>query len=76
MNDEGFQALANAIIIQACKDYRRALLILKQKDISVKQRELAEKTLKQTKKFFKSQYFTQLTKVDPRYLWEKLNEGV
>lgn len=82
--DEGYQALANAIIVQACKDYRRAVLILRDKPndlflLTEKEKrkyEHAAKTIKQVRKFFKSQYFTHLTKVDPNYLWEILNKDI
>ena len=67
MNDNYFE-LANAIVILAVKDYRKTLCALSHhhKRISV----LNEH--KRLEQFFRSDWFSLLTKVDPEYLIKKL----
>ena len=55
-----YEALANAIIIQAAKDYREGGRYV--------QREL--------RKFFRSSYFGILTTLDPEYLIQRLEERI
>ena len=62
-----WESLANAIIIQAVKDYR---LAVKSKETSMK----AAKTIKECEIFFRSKYFKALTEVDPEYLIDKLRK--
>ena len=59
-DDLPYENLANAIILQATKDYRDAKRKHDQQEISF------------ITKFFRSQWFTQLTKVDPEYILERL----
>ena len=54
--DAGYDALANAIIVQACKDYRKAI------------RSFDIYEMKQIRHFFHSQWFKELTKVDGDYI--------
>ena len=62
--------LANAIILAAAKDHRRALRRLKKypwdKD--------AESVRKDCERFFRSGWFGVLSKVDPEYLIKKLRK--
>lgn len=58
------EALANAIILQAVKDYRKAL----KRDDCGRQKEI--------ERFFRSEWFSVLTKVNPEILIQKLAEEV
>lgn len=69
-----YQALANGIIIQAAKDYRWACKKLKNPRCH-KRRE-AEMMKDDCLRFFRSQWFGELTEVEPEYLIRKLNEEV
>ena len=60
------QNLANAIVAQACDDYRKAL---RGKRIDGRSSRYA---LSELRKFFHSEYFRLLTKVDSKYLIERL----
>lgn len=78
--NSGWQALGNAVIVQACKDYRRAKRIFKHKpkryflaDKEQSNYEIAAKMLEQVKAFFKSDYYKLLTSVDADYLLARLN---
>ena len=67
-----YEKLANAIVIQAAKDYRFALKRLakyprNQSDLYTK---------KEIESFYRSEYFTMLTSVDPEILIRKLQEEV
>lgn len=50
--EAGYEALANAIIVQACKDYRKAI------------RHFDLFTMGQLRYFFHSQWFQMLTSID------------
>ena len=54
--DDGYEALANAIIIQATVDYRKAI------------REFDIYEMKRLRRFFHSDWYKQLTKVDGDYI--------
>ena len=56
----GYDALANAIIIQACKDYRRAI-----ESFNIYE-------MKQIRHFFHSQWFKMLSEVDGDYIIERI----
>lgn len=71
MNDT-YERLANAIILQAVKDYRNALKRLKK----YPRNETALYTKREVERFFRSDWYTSLTKVDPEMLILKLNEEV
>ncbi|MCD8021501.1 MAG: hypothetical protein LUF30_00445 [Lachnospiraceae bacterium] len=66
------QALCNAIIIQAVKDYRIALKALKRNPNSM----AALDTKREVERFFRSQWYMVLTDVDGEFLIRKLNEEV
>lgn len=60
-----WEELANAIILQSVKDYRKAL------------RETAsDRTVKECEKFFRSKWFRILTAIDGKMLIRKLREEV
>lgn len=69
---DGYQLLANAIIIQACTDYRKALKIIKRfPEDRVAKQEIAE-----IERFFRSSLYDALTKIDGEYLIKKLRKEV
>jgi hypothetical protein len=67
-----YTGLANAIILQAVKDYRVALKKLSRgranKDAEIKKQEVLN--------FFRSDWFGVLTEIDPEMLIRKLDEEV
>lgn len=63
------QNLANAIVLQAVTDYRNAL-----KGISYSRRQPPEKVIKEVKKFFRSEWYRLLTKVDSEFLIRELEK--
>lgn len=67
-----YNELANAIIVQAIKDYRNVLRAIHNfsKDASV----LRE--CRRIEKFFRSEWFSVLTDVDPEYLIGKIKAEV
>ena len=82
-----YENLANAIIIQACDDYRTYRRQLKKlqasepKNGDAKAKARYEKKLEQVKadirevvSFFYSDWYSQLTTVNPEYLLERLNK--
>lgn len=69
-NDIGFENLANAIITQAVVDYRREYDILQKRPGD----QNAQARLEVLKKFFYSEYYDILTKVDPDYLIEQIEK--
>ena len=66
----GTQALANAIIIQAAKDYKSALRILKRHPNS---RAAMDEAMK-IEQFFHSTWYGVLTQVNPDYLVNRLRK--
>ena len=69
---EGLQNLANAVIIQATKDYRKAL-----KDIRKNPKDRsAMNTAMECEDFFEGDWITALTKIDGSWLKEKLRKEV
>lgn len=67
---ENYEKLANAIILQAVKDYRAAKKKLKKQPMNKD----AEITIKDTERFFRSDWFTALTDVDGAVILRKLQE--
>ena len=69
-NDNGFENLANAIIVQAAVDYRREydILLKRPRDQD------AQKHLAQLVDFFYSDYCLLLTKINPDYLIEQIEK--
>lgn len=60
--------LANEIVIQATKDYRKALRGLKKHKLS------SERRINDCENFFRSEWFQILTKIDGELLIRKLKE--
>lgn len=69
MNDL-YEKLANAIVLQAVKDYRKALKILKKHP----KNGTALYTKREVERFFHSDWYASLTSIDPAMLIEKLSE--
>lgn len=67
---EAYEKLANAIILQAVKDWRSARRKLKRKA----QNEGARIVLESCERFFRSEWFTTLTDVDGAVILRKLYE--
>ena len=71
MYEENYQALANAIITLAVKDFRPAYRRLKK----YRNDEKAQATVREITKFFCSQYFESLTDLDgPALLHQLMRE--
>lgn len=68
ITDTPYYDLANAIVVQAAYDYRNAL-----KGIGY-DRYTPERVIRSVEKFFRSEYFTVLTKIKGEYLIEQLKE--
>ena len=66
----GYQALANAIIEQAVKDYRAALKVLRRHPDS----KAAMETAMEVERFFHSDWYTTLMDIDPDYLINRLRK--
>ena len=66
----GYQALANAIIEQAVKDYRAALKILRRHPDS----KAAMAEAMEIERFFHSGWYGVLTEIDPDYLIKRLRK--
>lgn len=70
--EDPYTGLANAIILQAVKDYRDAIKKLSRgrvnKDAEIKKQEVLN--------FFRSDWFGVLTEIDPEMLIRKLDEEV
>jgi hypothetical protein len=67
-----YEELANAIVLQAVKDYRDALKKLSRG----RKNEAAQQTKEQCLRFFRSGWFSQLTEIEPEFLIRKLDEEV
>lgn len=68
MTGEPYKNLANAIIVQAAKDYRKALRQLKRNP----KYDAARDTKNEVERFFHSEWFHFLTDADPDYLLDQL----
>ena len=62
MIEEAYETLANAVVLQAVKDYRYA------------KKHSSGEGLKEIEKFFLSEWFIELTDVDGSIVLEKLQE--
>ncbi|MDW7651722.1 MAG: hypothetical protein SCK29_14440 [Bacillota bacterium] len=71
MNDL-YERLANAIVFQAVRDYRNTLKMLKKHPKNGS----ALYTKREVERFFRSNWYTTLTAVDPEMLIEKLKGEV
>lgn len=66
------ESLANAIILQAVKDYRMALKALRENPNSGS----AKASKREVERFFRSPWYSALSDVSPEFLIEKLNKEV
>lgn len=64
------EELANAIVLQAVKDYRDAVKKLSRG----RRNDAAQQTRDECLRFFRSVWFTQLTAIEPELLIKKLDE--
>ena len=69
---DSYEKLANAIILQAVKDYRDALKKQKKRPCY----EPAKYTITEVERFFRSDWYRELTSVDGNFLIEKLRSEV
>jgi hypothetical protein len=69
-SNDPYQDLANAIVLQAARDYRTALKILKRNP----RNESAAFEVDEDERFFRSPWFGVLTEVDGEYLIERMRE--
>lgn len=72
MSEDPYEALGNAIILQAVKDYRVALKKIKH---NPKSRTAIDEAL-QIEKFFRGPLFGVITNVDPDFLIGKLQDEI
>ena len=70
--EDAWENLANAIVIQAAKDYRTALKCVKLNPRNTS----AQYDKAELERFFRSGWYAELTKVDGEYLMAKLQEEV
>ena len=69
---DAYEGLANAIILQAVKDYRKAIKTLKK----YPRYQPAKEVKAEVEGFFRSEWYRVLTNVDVEMLIRKLQEGV
>lgn len=65
-----WEDLAQAIILQAVTDYRKA----RKRVRTMPDQKAAQATIREIERFFRSPYFARLTDVDGEYLLRKLKE--
>lgn len=70
LSENPYEALANAIILQAVTDYRAALKKVKKNP----QNKIAIDEALQIERFFRSQWYQTLTSVDGEFLINKLRK--
>ena len=68
MEDDPYIRLANAIVIQAAKDYRKAKKQLERNS----EYEPAKEMLEDTVRFFRSEWFSDISGLDSEYILERL----
>lgn len=73
VHNDPYENLANAIILQAVKDFRRCAKKIKRGGVGL---DTAMKEAKEIMAFFKSNWFKTLTNLDPDILIKKLREEV
>ena len=70
--ERNYEMLAQAIIVAACNDYRRALKKLKKHPLDFE----AKHTKKECLEFFKSSLFSGITELNSEYIICKMHEEV
>lgn len=74
---EAYEELANAIVVKAAKDYRRALRTLKKGYNPLSQKYLDAKKMKyDCESFFCGEWIKSLTDVDGKRLMRKIQENI
>ena len=68
MIETGIENLSNAIVLQAVKDYRSAL-----SGCNVNGRD-SKSVIEDCERFFQSEWFNSLTKIDCKYLMENIRK--
>ena len=66
--ETGIENLSNAIILQAVKDYRIAL---SGRDVNGRD---SKSVIEECERFFQSEWFNNLTKIDCKYLMETIRK--
>ena len=66
--EDGYEALVQAIVLQAMEDYRRASRSLRRRP----DREAARLMIRDVERFFRSEWFTRIAGLDGRTILEKL----
>lgn len=69
-NDEAYEKLGNAIVLQAVKDYRAACKSLRSSPGNI----VAKTTVREVERFFHSELFSVITELDPDMLLIKLKQ--
>ncbi|WKY49082.1 hypothetical protein Q5O24_07175 [Eubacteriaceae bacterium ES3] len=69
---ENYLELGNGIILQAVRDYRRAL----KKLVRLPEDEVSKYTKREVERFFRSSLYSAITDIPPEMLIKKLNEEV
>ena len=72
MNIDPYEALANAVVLQAVKDWRDSVQQLNKGKRNI----AAEATKEECERFFKSSYFNTFTELDGNMLLNKLQSEV
>lgn len=72
LSENPYEALANAIVLQAVNDYRATLKKMKKNP----QNKIAIDEALQKERFFRSQWYQTLTSVDGEYLINRLRKEV
>lgn len=67
-----YEQLANAIVLQAVKDYRKAL----KKLMKYPRHETAKRSIADVERFLRSDWYRELTTVEPEIILRKLKEEV
>ena len=73
VNYDPYEELGNAIVIQACNDYKKAYKQSLRRSGIVGE---ADEELAELEEFFRSDWYKQLTEVDGEYLMERLRNEV
>ena len=73
VNYDPYEELGNAIVIQACHDYKKAYKQSLRRSGIVGE---ADEELAELEEFFRSDWYKQLTEVDGEYLMERLRNEV
>ena len=72
-SDNPYANLASAIVLQAVKDFRKCIKVMKRNG---RNKEQAIKQMREIVGFIKSPWFRVLTNLDPQILLKKLEEEV